>query len=179
MEKRTNMRRTVSLAKRELGNVVEVVKASKENIRPSRMVLNTWEDVQAVLTSTSGIVAGLKWKKTIIKMMDYVYGDDKVLSVCPIKEYNKGMELLLMVTENEILISNGNYMDCIRYEKIIYLGKKQGVVSDYIVIKTDLFTIEFTWDNKKGDLKLAYYTRKILFSKVRRITTTRQLEASF
>ena len=165
--------RTVRTIKRDLGNVLEVVKASKENIRPSRMELNTWEDVQAVLSSTSGIVTGLKWKKTIIKMMGYVYRSDKVLSVCQIKDCAKGRELLLMVTEDKILISNGTFMDCIWYEKIVYLGKKQGVVSDYVVIETDLLIYEFTWSNKK----LATFTNKTLFNKVRRTTTTRQLEA--
>ena len=88
-----------------------------------------------------------------------------------------GIEMLLMVTDKEIIISDGKFNLPLRYEDVTYMGKKQGVVSDYIVLESDKYLIEFTWNNKKGDLKLAYHTRKILFSKVRRTTTTRQLEA--
>ena len=167
---------TVRTIKRELGNVLEVVRASKENVRPSRMILNTWEDVQAVLSSTSGVVAGLKWKKAIQKMMNHVLKNDKVLSVCPIRDCEMGAEMLLMVTDSKIIISDGKFVLPLWYGDVSYLGKKQGVVSDYIVMETDDYLIEFTWDSKKGDLKLVYHTRKILFNKVRRTTTTRQLE---
>lgn len=168
------MKRTV---KRELGNVLKMikVKASKKDINLSRMTLHTCEDVQAVLSSASNVVTGLKWKKVIPKMMERVYRNDKVLSVCPVKDCEMGVDLLLMTTDKKVVVSSDKFTVSIYYDDIIYLGRKQGVVSNYTVIETDEYLIEFVWDNKK----LAKFTNNILFSKVRGTTTTMSLEEIF
>ena len=147
--------------KKEMKNLVKMVKVVVKEVTLSEMEIITCEDAQAVVTKASGVVAGLKWKKAIQRMLHKVERTDKVLSVCPIEDINTGKDMLLMVTMKNMIFCDGSKLLVMPYEEVRSLAARKGIVSDHIELDTHSYLFEFTWKDKK----LGNFTQDIILNK--------------
>lgn len=147
--------------KKEMKNIVKMVKVVVKDVTLSEMEIITCEDAQAVVTKAAGVVSGLKWKKAIQRMMQGVERSEKVLSVCPAEDVRTGKDLLFMVTMKKVLVCDGKRISVIPVEQIKTLAARKGIVSDHIELEAQSHLFEFTWKNKK----LGKFTQDIILNK--------------
>lgn len=143
------MNKKIKTVKKEVVNMVKLMGVLANDCDLAKAKVFTPEDCMALLSKTSGVVAGAKWKQFIPSMMDHVGRHNKVVAVCTVKDLNSDTELLMMVTDMKVLLSDGSTVLNTYYEEIEFLLSRKGVVSNYMELETITNVIQFTWCNKK------------------------------